>query len=73
MRDTITTRNIVGTGHVDKDRLILDLHAECEERGKEIWRLREALRQEVGLNTLKDELIAALERRIEIMERQRAA
>jgi hypothetical protein len=63
---TITTRDIVGTGYVDKDRIILRLADQKEE-------LRNALRQQVRLNTLKDELIAALEWRIEIMEQQRAA
>ena len=63
---TITTRDIVGTGYVDKDRIILKLADEKEE-------LRNALRQQVDLNTLKDELIAALEKRIEIMEMRRAA
>ena len=70
---TITTRDIVGTGYVDRDELILELHTKHAERGKEIWRLRSALREQVGLHALKDELIAALERRIDIMEKQRAA
>lgn len=69
---TITTRDIVGTGYV-RDELILELHAKHAERGKEIWRLRSALREQVGLHALKDELIAALKRRIDIMEKQRAA
>ena len=63
---TITTRDIVGTGHVDKDRIILKLADENEE-------LRNALRQQIRLNALRDELIAALERRIDIMKMQRAA
>ena len=63
---TITTRDIAGTGYFDKDRIILKLADEKEE-------LRNAIRQQVRLNTLKDELIAALERQIEIMEMRRAA
>ena len=63
---TITTRDIAGTGYIDKDKLILKFVDEREE-------LRNALRQQVRLNALKDELIAAQERRIEIMEMRRAA